>query len=69
VMSRGSARGSSFFNCIASNDCHPQDAAVPVTPLDHTNLLTKAELRLLSEWLDNGAQYYNDVVKAVQAGQ
>jgi hypothetical protein len=27
---------------------------------DHTGYLTAAELRLISEWLDIGAQYYND---------
>jgi hypothetical protein len=50
------------------NDCHLDAVHAPATtPLDHTGLLTRAELRLLSEWIDNGAQYYNDVVKAVQA--
>ncbi|HWJ34380.1 MAG TPA: hypothetical protein VNR70_03895 [Steroidobacteraceae bacterium] len=28
--------------------------------LDHTGFLTPAELRLIIEWLDIGAQYYND---------
>ena len=28
--------------------------------LDHTGYLTPAELRLISEWLDIGAQFYND---------
>jgi hypothetical protein len=28
--------------------------------LDHTGFLTTAELRLITEWLDIGAQYYND---------
>ncbi|MDP9014864.1 MAG: hypothetical protein M3O41_19820 [Pseudomonadota bacterium] len=28
--------------------------------LDHTGFLSKAELRLITEWLDIGAQYYND---------
>jgi hypothetical protein len=28
--------------------------------LDHTGYLSSAELRLISEWLDIGAQYYND---------
>jgi hypothetical protein len=27
---------------------------------DHTGILTLAELRLISEWIDIGAQYYND---------
>jgi hypothetical protein len=30
-------------------------------------MLTNGELRLLSEWLDIGGQYYNDVVKAAAA--
>jgi hypothetical protein len=28
--------------------------------IDHTGFLTPAELRLISEWLDIGGQYYND---------
>ena len=28
--------------------------------VDHTGFLNKAELRLITEWLDIGAQYYND---------
>jgi hypothetical protein len=28
--------------------------------LDHTGFLTTGELRLISEWLDIGGQYYND---------
>jgi hypothetical protein len=28
--------------------------------VDHTGFLTTAELRLIAEWLDIGAQYYND---------
>jgi hypothetical protein len=28
--------------------------------VDHQSLLDPAELRLISEWLDIGAQYYND---------
>jgi hypothetical protein len=28
--------------------------------LDHTGFLNKSELRLITEWLDIGAQYYND---------
>ncbi len=46
----GSARASSdFFDRF--ND--PND-------LDHFNILSKAELRLIAEWMDVGAQYYND---------
>jgi hypothetical protein len=45
-MAVGNARGSRFFNVMNT--------------APHTGMLTTAELRLLSEWLDIGAQYYND---------
>src|SRR5882672_5699428 len=53
-MAAGSASGSvvKFFRLF---DGTYQD---PV--LDHTGFLTTAELRLIAEWLDIGAQYYND---------
>jgi hypothetical protein len=31
---------------------------------DHKGMLTPAELRLIAEWLDSGAHYYNDPDKA-----
>ncbi|MEW5755652.1 MAG: hypothetical protein AB1810_05055 [Pseudomonadota bacterium] len=44
----GNARGStSFFNVFATGGAH-------------AGWLTPAELRLISEWVDTGAQYYND---------
>jgi hypothetical protein len=45
-MAAGNARGSRFFT-VMNNPTH-------------AGMLTTAELRLLSEWLDIGAQYYND---------
>jgi hypothetical protein len=45
-MAAGNARGSRFFSVMNN----PQ----------HAGMLSPAELRLLSEWLDIGAQYYND---------
>jgi hypothetical protein len=45
-MAAGNARGSRFFNVMNN--------------ATHAGMLTTAELRLLSEWLDIGAQYYND---------
>jgi hypothetical protein len=45
-MAAGNARGSRYFNVM--NDSV------------HRGMLSNAELRLLSEWLDIGAQYYND---------
>jgi hypothetical protein len=45
-MGAGNARGSRFFT-VMNNPTH-------------AGMLSPAELRLLSEWLDIGAQYYND---------
>jgi hypothetical protein len=45
-MNALNARGSRFFTAI--NDA------------THAGFMTPAELRLISEWLDIGAQYYND---------
>jgi hypothetical protein len=45
-MAAGNARGSRFFAVMNNNT--------------HAGMLSPAELRLLSEWLDIGAQYYND---------
>jgi len=53
-MTAGSARGSvlKFFRMF--------DGTYRDPVLDHTGFLTAAELRLIAEWLDIGAQYYND---------
>jgi hypothetical protein len=45
-MAVSNARGSRFFTVMNN--------------ATHAGMLTTAELRLLSEWLDIGAQYYND---------
>jgi hypothetical protein len=52
-MTAGSAAGSTNFFKIFDGSFHD-----PV--LDHTGYLSPAELRLIAEWLDIGAQYYND---------
>ena len=49
-MVGGSARASTSFYALFAN---PADPA-------HFQALSAAELRLISEWLDIGAQYYND---------
>jgi hypothetical protein len=53
-MAAGSAIGSvvKFFRMF--------DGTYHDPVLDHTGYLTPAELRLISEWLDIGGQYYND---------
>jgi hypothetical protein len=53
-MTAGSASGS-VVKFLRMFDGTYQD---PV--LDHTGFVTTAELRLIAEWLDIGAQYYND---------
>jgi hypothetical protein len=45
-MAAANARGSRFFTVMNNGT--------------HAGMLTSAELRLISEWLDIGAQYYND---------
>jgi hypothetical protein len=52
-MAAGSAAGSTNFFRMFDGSFHD-----PV--LDHTGYLSPAELRLIAEWLDIGAQFYND---------
>jgi Hydrazine synthase alpha subunit middle domain len=75
-MRAGSANSSGgFFDCFAGGECGIAEAPplpdnctedggtiIPVTSntVDHTGMLSASELRLLSEWLDIGAQYYNN---------
>jgi hypothetical protein len=33
---------------------------IPIGTVDHTTMLDDAELKLISEWLDLGAQNFND---------
>jgi Tol biopolymer transport system component len=51
-MNSGGARASArFFNKLEG---------VTAGTVDHSDFMSSSELRLLSEWLDIGAQYYND---------
>lgn len=51
-MTAGSARQSTrFFDTLEGRT---------VGSIDHSDFMSPSELRLLSEWLDIGAQYYND---------
>ena len=52
-MAAGDAAASTAFLRMFDGSFHD-----PV--LDHTGFLTTGELRLISEWLDIGGQYYND---------
>jgi hypothetical protein len=59
----GNARASRFFACFAgSNTCATGDPATAGGTVDHSadGFLTPSELRLISEWVDIGAQYFNN---------
>jgi hypothetical protein len=58
-MSAGSAAGSgAFFGMFDGTDAAVNGGQAGY--VDHTGFLTPAELRLISEWLDVGGQFYND---------
>jgi hypothetical protein len=59
-LAAGSANGSNakFFSLFNGTYQGGSDGTTPY--VDHTSFLTAAELRLISEWLDIGAQYYNN---------
>ena len=50
-IAAGSAAGSKFFRVLSGS---------LVGTVNHSGYMTPAELRLLSEWADIGAQYYNN---------
>jgi Hydrazine synthase alpha subunit middle domain len=59
-MVAGSANGSAVkFLAIFDANYQDPNAGQP-GEVDHRGFLTTAELRLIAEWLDIGAQYYND---------
>src|SRR5579863_1547897 len=59
-MVAGSASGSAVkFLAIFDPNYQDPNAGQP-GEVDHRGFLTTAELRLIAEWLDIGAQYYND---------
>jgi hypothetical protein len=58
-MTAGSANLSVKFLGIFDANYQDPNAGQP-GEVDHRGFLTTAELRLISEWLDIGAQYYND---------
>ncbi len=49
--------GQTLLAGAAARTAHPNP---PATAPDHATLLSKAEKRLLAEWMDLGGQYYND---------
>jgi len=51
MSSNGAAASARFFNKMSG---------ATAGSVDHSDFMSASELRLLSEWLDIGAQYYND---------
>jgi hypothetical protein len=51
MSSNGAAASARFFNKMSG---------ATAGTVDHRDFMSASELRLLSEWLDIGAQYYND---------
>jgi hypothetical protein len=58
-MTANGARSSFFIEKMTSTELDAP-RALPAGTVDHTNMLTGAELKLISEWLDLGAQNFND---------
>jgi hypothetical protein len=64
VLNARNAAGSRFFNTFSTNRCMKSNGIIGDCSVNHTGGLTEGELRLISEWVDIGAQYYNDPFKA-----
>ncbi len=58
-MSVAGARASYFMEKMTETELDAP-RALPVPTINHAGMLTGAELRLIAEWLDIGAQYYNN---------
>ena len=54
-MNAGGARASNRFFDMFTNAGDPRNAVT-----NHVGFLAPEELKLLAEWLDIGAQYYNN---------
>jgi hypothetical protein len=53
MSTNGAGTSARFFNRF-------EQPPGPDDTVDHRGYLTDAELKLISEWLDLGAQYYNN---------
>ena len=58
VMTPAGARASYFMEKMTNTELDASRDLSGVT--DHSAMMTAAELKLISEWLDIGAQYFND---------
>jgi hypothetical protein len=59
IMTTAGARRSFFIEKMTGTELDA-GRALPVGSVDHTNMLTDAELKLISEWIDLGAQNFNN---------
>ncbi len=60
-MSVNSARASYFMEKMTGQELRAgRSLADDPNTVDHSGMLSAAELKLISEWLDIGGQYYND---------
>jgi hypothetical protein len=57
---RASRLGEIMFGELLKSDDAAR-AAHPTPPIDHSGMLNLAEKRLMTEWMDLGGQYYNDL--------
>jgi hypothetical protein len=59
IMTTAGARSSFFIEKMTGTELEA-GRPIPVGTVDHTNMLTGAELKLISEWIDLGAQNFNN---------
>ena len=59
IMTSAGARSSFFAEKMSGTELDA-GRAIPATTFDHTVMLSGAELKLLYEWLDIGAQNFNN---------
>ena len=59
IMSSAGARRSFFIEKMTGTELEA-GRSIPAGTVDHTGMLSGAELKLISEWLDLGAQNFND---------
>jgi hypothetical protein len=58
-MTANGARSSFFIEQMNGTELDAP-RAIPAATVDHTTMLSGAELKLIGEWLDQGAQNFND---------
>ncbi|MCP4390145.1 MAG: hypothetical protein GY802_17770 [Gammaproteobacteria bacterium] len=59
IMTTAGARSSFFIEKMSGSELDA-GRGLPVGSVDHTTMLTDAEKKLISEWIDIGAQNFND---------